>query len=228
MQADERPNSRGRDRSGGGRMNPLFIGIIAGLLVGVGLAVGAAWWLDRNTSQKVKPIDPLAPKTGKAELPNLDAPKPGIGQFAPPAPVKGGVGDKGGDKGGDKAGDKAGDKPRFEFYKILPGEKGDKGAAQSDKSADTKRDKPTESAAASGKEIYMLQAGAFQSESDADALKAKIAFAGMEATVKPVNLPDKGTLYRVRIGPFRSVDEVNRVKTALAQNGVIAVIVRPE
>jgi cell division protein FtsN len=224
MQADERPGSRGRDRSGGGgsRMNPLFIGIVVGLLVGVGLAVAAAWWLDRGANQKVKPIDPLAPKIGKADLPNLEPPKPGVGQLAPQVAVKETSG-----KAGEKAGEKAGDKPRFEFYQTLPGEKGAKGESGA-KPADTKRDKPADAATGGGKEIYMLQAGAFQNESDADALKAKIAFAGMEATVKPVNLPDKGTLYRVRVGPFRSVDEVNRVKTALAQNGVIAVVVRPE
>ena len=74
----------------------------------------------------------------------------------------------------------------------------------------------------------MLQAGAFQNESDAESLKAKIAFAGYEATVRPVNLPDKGTLYRVRLGTYRNIEEVNRVRAALASNGITASVVKVE
>jgi SPOR domain len=218
---EQRASPRGgRSGRGGGRMNPMFIGIMIGLLLGVGMAVGLALWLNRSANpfvEKSKPVDALATRAArpdsvdKTELPKLDPAKPGIGQLAPSVAVKDGT-----------------EKPRFEFYKILPGEKGAKG---SDKSAapatDTKRDKAADAPAA-GKEIYMLQAGAFQNESDAENLKAKIAFAGMEATVKPVNLPEKGTLYRVRLGPYRSVDEVNRVKTALSQNGISAAVVKPE
>jgi cell division protein FtsN len=48
----------------------------------------------------------------------------------------------------------------------------------------------------------------------------------LEATVRPVSIPDKGTLYRVRLGPYQSLDDANRIKTALAQNGVGAAIIR--
>ncbi len=85
-----------------------------------------------------------------------------------------------------------------------------------------------DSAKPAAKDSYLLQAGAFQSESDAENLKAKIAFAGMEANVRSVNLPDKGTLYRVRLGPYRSLDEVNRIKAALSQNGISAAVVKTE
>lgn len=212
----ERSASRGNRGSGSGRMNPMFVGIIIGLLLGVGMAVGLALWLNRSTNpfmEKSKPVDALATKTAKADLPKLEPAKPGIGQLAPPVATKDGS-----------------EKPRFEFYQILPGEKGGKGekssGARADQASDTKRDKSADAPAA--KEIYMLQAGAFQNEGDAENLKAKLAFAGMEATVKPVNLPEKGTLYRVRLGPFRSLDEVNRVKTALSQNGISAAVVKPE
>jgi cell division protein FtsN len=46
--------------------------------------------------------------------------------------------------------------------------------------------------------------------------------------VKPVNVPEKGTLYRVRLGPYKSQDEVNRIKGVLSQNGISAAVVRPE
>ena len=36
------------------------------------------------------------------------------------------------------------------------------------------------------------------------------------------NLPDKGKMYRVRTGPFSSVDEMNRARGLLSQNGIQA------
>jgi cell division protein FtsN len=38
-------------------------------------------------------------------------------------------------------------------------------------------------------------------------------------------VPGRGTLYRVRVGPYQSVDDANRMKSALAQNGVNANII---
>src|SRR5262249_4728401 len=75
-------------------------------------------------------------------------------------------------------------------------------------------------------ETYWLQAGAFAEEKDADNLKAKIALTGLEASVRAVAIPDKGTLYRVRLGPYQSLDDANRIKGALSQNGVGAAIIR--
>ena len=137
------------------------------------------------------------------------------------------------------------EKPRFEFYQILPGDKGGKdgggaeravaGTANVAKSSPTSDTKPAAKAEALntseahksvGGETVYLQAGAFQSQTDAENLKAKIAFSGFEANVRPVNLPDKGTLYRVRLGPYKSADEVNRVKTTLLQNGIAAAVVK--
>jgi cell division protein FtsN len=202
------------------RWGPMMTGIAVGVLLGVLLALGFALWLNRNANpfvEKSKAVDALpARTTGK-----FDATQPG----GVPQPVR---------EPGDKT--KGDEKPRFEFYQILPGEKDAKGKAAA--KAESKPAPPSVASAAPSdavtsakearKEIYMLQAGAFQNESDAESLKAKIAFAGMEATVRSVNLPDKGTLYRVRLGPYRSIDEVNRIKTALSQNGIAAAVVKPD
>jgi cell division protein FtsN len=74
--------------------------------------------------------------------------------------------------------------------------------------------------------VYWLQAGAYASETDADNMKAKVALVGLEATVRPVDVQGKGTLFRVRLGPYQSLDDANRIKTALSQNGVSAAIIR--
>jgi cell division septation protein DedD len=75
-------------------------------------------------------------------------------------------------------------------------------------------------------DIYFIQAGAFQNPADADNLKAKIALIGLEASVEPANTPDKGVWYRVRVGPYSRVEEINRVRSQLAQNGIDASLVR--
>jgi cell division septation protein DedD len=63
-------------------------------------------------------------------------------------------------------------------------------------------------------------------EREADNLKARIALTGLEATVRAVPIPDKGTLYRVRLGPYQSLDDANRNKATLSQNGVGTAIIR--
>ena len=76
------------------------------------------------------------------------------------------------------------------------------------------------------KDIFLLQAGAFQNPSDADNLKAKLALLGVEASVEPTNLAEKGTWYRVRIGPYTKIDDLNRTRSTLAQNGIEATLVK--
>jgi cell division protein FtsN len=114
-------------------------------------------------------------------------------------------------------------KPRFDFYRILPGQEEPVTPEQLKQAAEREKAGKAEGDA---KEIYFLQAGAFQSPSDADNLKAKIAFLGLESSVEPTNVPDKGVLYRVRLGPFGKVDDINRVRTQLAQNGIDASLVK--
>jgi cell division protein FtsN len=111
----------------------------------------------------------------------------------------------------------AAEKPRFDFYRILPGQEVPVSEKELKQQA-AKPDAPTEN--------YLIQAGAFQSPADADALKARLALLGLEASVEPAHLPDKGTLYRVRLGPYTQLDEINRVRQALSQNGVEASLVK--
>ena len=77
----------------------------------------------------------------------------------------------------------------------------------------------------SGERIW-LQAGSFASEGDAENLKAQLAMAGMEASLQQATLPDKGVRYRVRLGPYDNVEEVNRVKSDLAKRGFDATVIR--
>ena len=204
-------------RSGkGAGMPPMLMGIIIGLLLGIMLALAVAIWLNRANTPFLDKSPPVS------ALPTIAA------RPSPPPAAKSEKGDP--------------EKPRFEFYQILPGDKGGSTtdrksapAAVAAKPAPVSEPKPTaktEAAAArelpkaAAEETVYLQAGAFQSETDAENLKAKIAFSGFEANVRSVNVRDKGTLYRVRLGPYKSSAEVNRIKASLSQNGINATVVK--
>lgn len=112
-------------------------------------------------------------------------------------------------------------KPRFDFYRILPGQEEPVTGEQLKQAAALEKAGKVDADSS-----YFLQAGAFQSPADADNLKARLAFMGLEASVEPTSLPDKGVWYRVRLGPYAKVDEINKVRTQLAQNGIDASLVK--
>ena len=72
---------------------------------------------------------------------------------------------------------------------------------------------------------YLLQAGAFRSSSDAEAMKAKLALIGFEARILAADVNGQA-MYRVRIGPYAQLDAMNRARARLAENGVEASVVR--
>ncbi len=112
-------------------------------------------------------------------------------------------------------------KPRFEFYKILPG-------AVTEPAVDQKQTQQIQQAVSqpSSKDSYFIQAGSFQSAEDAENLKAKLAMMGLEASVQAVDLADRGTWHRVRVGPFAEIGEVSRVRSSLQQNGIQTSLVK--
>jgi len=191
------PNSR----SGGGFLLGIFVGVILGLAVSLGIA----FYLNRT------PIPFLVAKTPKtAEKDGQAAGKSpaisGLPQSAP-APAAGG------------------EKPKFDFYKILPGSE----EAVSEKDLQRMRAAKGQASASqqdASRDVYFIQAGSFQNPADADNQKARLAILGFESSVEPANLPDKGTWYRVRLGPYTKVEDINKVRQALAQNGIDANLVK--
>ena len=72
---------------------------------------------------------------------------------------------------------------------------------------------------------YLLQAGAFKTADDADAMRAKLALLGLDARVFPIE-QNGSTLYRVRVGPYGQIDDINRIRKDLAENGIDSQIVK--
>ena len=117
---------------------------------------------------------------------------------------------------------KSGDKKPYTFYEILEDNK----TPKPDKASAATKPAPDAGVNGDDKTSFYLQAGAYQSEDEADNQKAKIALLGFEARVKSAAVPDKGTVYRVRLGPYKSQDEAGETKKALQENGINATLVK--
>lgn len=173
-----RNNSPMLKREEGGTLLGVFIGLLGGLAI----AAGIAYWLNRGPN----PFQTAQPAPSKLE------------------PIT-----------------KADGKPRFDFYKILPG-----GEEPKTTGGDSKSE--TKSSSAKVGERYYLQAGAFQSEAEAEDQKAKLAFMGLESSVQSGADAAKKTWYRVRLGPYDNTEEMNRIKTELTRRGVDASVVKAQ
>ena len=78
---------------------------------------------------------------------------------------------------------------------------------------------------ADGQFRYMLQVGAFRSQRDADALRARVALAGYEVRVEPADVQGV-TWYRVRLGPFSGLDALNEARMRMSEAGLQSSVVR--
>jgi len=184
-----------RKKAAGGFMLGMFVGVIAGLAVSLGIA----FYLNK-TPVPFLTTKKQAEKDAAANKPAAIAGLPQGSQAVPPV---------------DK------EKPKFDFYKILPGQE----EPVSEKEL-RERMKSARSQQEVAKDVYFIQAGSFQNPADADNQKARLAILGFESSVEPANLPDKGTWYRVRLGPYSKLDEINRIRQSLAQNNIDASLVK--
>ncbi len=70
-----------------------------------------------------------------------------------------------------------------------------------------------------------MQAGAFRTQPDADAQRAKLAMLGWEARVSEREQNGR-TVFRVRVGPFGKRDDAEPLKEKLDGAGVESALVR--
>jgi cell division protein FtsN len=194
--------SSSRHKSGGNTLVGLFVGLVIGVLG----AAAVVWYIYKTPAPfSNKGLAPAVPAT---------APQNGAAPMALPG------------KPGDPI-PQGGDKPRFDFYKILPG---NAEAIPDPKPADGKgaeskgKNEKNEKDAALSDPVF-LQTGSFQNAADADNQKAKLAMMGSEASVQQVMLQDK-VWYRVRLGPFKKMAEVNSTRAELAKQGIEANVVK--
>ncbi len=99
------------------------------------------------------------------------------------------------------------DPNKFDFYTILPD-------SESKISEQQVKNNPTIK-----QESYFIQVGAFANEDDANNLKTKLALVGFEAFVQTADIPNKGVMHRVRIGPLNDLAKINQFSRDLETNG---------
>jgi cell division protein FtsN len=190
-----------RQRSEGG----FLLGMVVGVVIGLAVALAVAFYLNKTpvpfmARNSAKPAEKASPGNDKAPIAGLPS------GTAPPSLS-------------------SAEKPKFDFYKILPGQEETVTEKELRDRARQARSQPGGQQAVA-KDVYFIQAGSFQNPAEADNQKARLAILGFESSVEPANLPDKGTWYRVRLGPYTKVEELNRVRQALAQNGIDASLVK--
>jgi cell division protein FtsN len=133
----------------------LFVGILIGLVLGLSIALGVAWYINKMPSPFLTRSAPSAKAAPQAAAKNEPRAEDKSAKADPNA------------------------KPRFDFYKILPGEQPVPGEQAKE---------PQKPPAAAERETFFLQAGAFQNAPDADNLKARLALVGVEATIQTATL----------------------------------------
>lgn len=196
--AARRGKSQARRGGTPSRRVPGWIWLLAGLLLGLALS---AFVLMREGGG-----NSLLPRPNpQAQAPRESEPAPAVVKPAPATP----------------AAEEKPRKPRYDFYTVLPGKEvlvPDSELAQ--KARDEAAQPPT---AAAATERYVLQAGAFRDNRDAEALKARVALTGLVARVETAQIDSK-PIYRVRLGPYPTARELESAKQQLANNGITQTI----
>ena len=122
-------------------------------------------------------------------------------------------------------------KPHFDFYTILPEiesvipDRPDKGAKPNKKTALAKTD-PGEEPGSRESVVYVLQAASYANLEDADRLKAKLVLNGLDTHIEKISIEGKGQYFRVRLGPYARLDDLDAANQKLAQQGIKALRLR--
>ncbi|MGH8106962.1 MAG: SPOR domain-containing protein [Arenimonas sp.] len=191
-------------RSGSNGGMPAWLWAIVGLALGLVIAgyfFLGDYWKNRNNDQPTPNPSAEAPKT-QSEEPVAQEPieKP---------------------------------KPKYDFYTLLPekevvipdAELQAQAEAEAKKKATpvnpatpdlvTAEPAPTTTA----ETRYLIQAGAFKNQDEAENLKATIALTGEVARIESAEI-NGTTVYRVRLGPYSTASSLSAAKQALSSHGI--------
>jgi cell division protein FtsN len=187
-----------RGRSGA----PGWIWLLAGMLIGLGLAwyLFAKGYIPQPTAQSVE-AGPATAEDGGAEeeiAPARREPK----------------------------------KTQYDFFTVLPemevvvpeAELSERTREQvrSEAGADNRT---APAAAPQGADEYLLQVGSFRTASDAEQLKARLALLGITARVQSVTVND-ATWHRVRVGPVSGARQAEDMRRRLADNAIESLVLK--
>lgn len=109
---------------------------------------------------------------------------------------------------------------KYDFYQMLPNFE----VVVPEKDKDVKRDLPA-AARIERPGVYVLQAGSYRNEADANRVRSQLALQGIDAKVQRVAV-DADVWHRVRIGPIGNLDELNKLRRQLQAADVDALVIR--
>ena len=186
-----------------------LIGFVAGLVVAGVLAIGIyqSTPFRPETSQNAK-LEPLKPKiepktTGQTGALAKDEKKPEAERIVAPG-------------------------SRPDVGASAPSAANDPTASQKAVAkADAAKAQPEPSPSAEPRSRLWLQVGAYVNRQDAENQRARFAVLGYEAQIQSADIPDKGTVHRVRVGPYRDPDEAGKVRGDLARQGIEVTVIKP-
>jgi len=213
-----------------------LFGLLAGLIIGLAAAAAVAYFV---TQVPMPFVDKASRDPAQTLLPEVrDAPDPNIGLYGRDSPA-------GTSPTGPTATAPAplpdapqGDKPPASMSDDIGALLATLGAPDASKAPAAAQSKPPAATAPAApaapqaskptgtQTTYYLQAGAFRAAGDADAVKAQVLMLGLPAQVQPAQV-NGGTVYRVRVGPFKGIDEMNRSRVRLGEAKIESSVVRP-
>ncbi|MCC7122021.1 MAG: SPOR domain-containing protein [Gammaproteobacteria bacterium] len=195
--------AKNRDRRGAGFGSSLSF--ITGLLIG--LTVAAVVYFTRLCAPPPATDAPLAtaPMPPAAETP----PAPEVvlqedhSALAPPS---------------------SGTAADFEFYKILP--EIEVGVPASEPAVPAPAPDAVPPPAPEAATAYLLQVGSFQNFADADQAKAQLALQGITSRIQRVVVGGSEVWFRVQVGPYTALQDVQNMRTRLMQAGANVVVLK--
>ena len=108
---------------------------------------------------------------------------------------------------------------RYDFYEMLPNFE----VVVPEKDREVKRDVPAAKIERPG--VYVLQAGSYRNQADAERVSAQLRLQGIDAKVQRVAV-DNDVWHRVRVGPISDLSELNKVRKQLQAADVDGLVIR--
>jgi cell division protein FtsN len=108
---------------------------------------------------------------------------------------------------------------KYDFYEMLPKFE----VVVPERERDVRADLPAAPVSSPG--VYVLQAGSYRNQPDAERMRSMLAKQGIEATVQRVQV-DADVWHRVRIGPIRDLKTLNDTRTSLRKSDIDVIVIR--
>ncbi|HEX5311740.1 SPOR domain-containing protein [Aquabacterium sp.] len=199
-----------------------FLGLIVGLLIGLALALGVALYITKVPLPFIDKVPQRTAEQDAAEAEknkNWDPNSPLYGRNpAKPKPITQPIQSEGGASA-------PAESPMAPASVASAAKPAASAASSSRNPAAILAGEPVSTASAADAFSYLVQAGAYGSQAEAEQQRAKLSMMGLEPKVSEREVNGR-TMYRVRLGPFPQRDQADEVRSKLSAAGVDSALVR--